>query len=95
MLRKMPRTSFTALSLLACFIVLGCNSQATPRPAQSAQTQPGPAPDTAAVAEQLRTIAAAGTLADLHAPNFTDYRLHVQHMYEAVNYAPVWVRGGR
>jgi L,D-transpeptidase YcbB len=94
MARKMPRTSFTVLLLLACFIVLGCNSQATPRPAQTAQTQPGPAPDTTAVAEQLRTIAAAGTLADLHAPNFTDYRLHVQHMYEAVNYAPVWVRGG-
>ena len=45
--------------------------------------------------EQLRTIANAGTLADLKYPNFPDYRQQVQALYQSVNYAPVWVRDGQ
>ena len=45
--------------------------------------------------EQLRTIAAAGTLADLTFPNFSDYGQQVQALYQSVNYAPVWVRDGQ
>ncbi len=81
------------LFLLPWVLVPGCTSKAAP--GQGTQTQSAPAADTEAVAERLTAIAAAGTLADLHAPNFADYRLHVQHMYTAVNYAPVWVRGGQ
>ncbi len=96
MLRRTSRTPFGALLLLASFLVLGCNSQATPRPAQAAGSAPtGTGADVSAVVPLLQAIAASGNLADLHAPNFTDYRLHVQHMYTAVNYAPVWVRGGQ
>jgi L,D-transpeptidase YcbB len=48
-----------------------------------------------AIAGQLRTIAAAGSLADLTWPNFPDYRQPVQTLYESVNYAPVWLRDGK
>jgi L,D-transpeptidase YcbB len=62
------------------FIAFGCHSQNTP---------------SEAVAGQLRTIAAAGTLSDLAAPNFPDYRQQVQALYQAVNYTPVWIRDGQ
>jgi murein L,D-transpeptidase YcbB/YkuD len=52
-------------------------------------------PNAEAIAGQLRTIADAGTLADLKWPNFPDYRQPVQALYEAVNYTPVWVRDGQ
>ncbi len=96
MIRKMPRTSSIALPLLACFLVLGCNSQATPRPAQSPEAAPSAsAADVAGVAPLIQAIAASGNLADLHAPNFTDYRYLVVKFYQSVNYAPVWVRNGQ
>jgi len=69
-------------------IALGCRSQSTPSPAAAT-------PNAEAIAEQLRTIADAGTLADLKWPNFPDYRQRVQALYEAVSYTPVWVRDGQ
>ena len=93
---KIPRPSSITLPLLACFLGLGCNSQATPRPAQTAAAAPsGTVADVPGVAPLIQAIAGSGTLVDLHAPNFTDYRGHVQHMYEAVSYAPVWVGNGQ
>ena len=81
------------LSLPICllwFMALGCHSQSTPSPPQAANTS-----NTEAVAGQLRTIAAAGTLADLTFPDFPDYSQQVQALYQSVNYAPVWVRDGQ
>ena len=49
----------------------------------------------AAVSTRLHEIAGSGTLADLHWPNFTDYRLHFEHVYEAANFAPVWISNGK
>ncbi len=49
----------------------------------------------AAVSARLHVIATAGTLADLRWPDFSDYRLHFQHVYDASNFAPVWVRDGQ
>jgi murein L,D-transpeptidase YcbB/YkuD len=72
------------------FLALGCHSQIAPTPAQA-----GPTLNAEAVAGQLRTIAAAGTLADLAFPNFPDYGQQVQALYQSVNYAPVWVRDGQ
>ncbi len=72
------------------FLALGCHSQIAPTPAQA-----GPTLNAEAVAGELRTIAAAGTLADLTFPNFSDYGQQVQALYQSVNYAPVWVRGGQ
>jgi L,D-transpeptidase YcbB len=96
MVRTMPRTSSIAPSLLACFLASGCNSQATPRPAPAAgATQARSAVDVAAVAPRLQAIAASGNLAELHAPNFADYRYLVVRFYQSVNYSPVWVRNGQ
>jgi murein L,D-transpeptidase YcbB/YkuD len=62
------------------FFALACRSQNPPSEAVSAQ---------------LKTIAAAGTLSDLAAPNFPDYRQQVQTLYQSVNYTPVWIRDGQ
>jgi L,D-transpeptidase YcbB len=82
--------AFSLSILILFFVALGCHSQIAPTPAQA-----GPTPNDEAVAGQLRTIAAAGTLADLTFPNFPDYGLQVQALYQSVNYAPVWVREGQ
>jgi L,D-transpeptidase YcbB len=71
-------------------IAIGCSSQTTPPVGR-----PASAPDSGAVAARLRAIASAGSLPDLRWPNFSDYRLDFQHVYDASNFAPVWVRGGQ
>jgi murein L,D-transpeptidase YcbB/YkuD len=48
--------------------------------------------DAGAVADRLRTIASAETLPELHRANFADCRKNVQVAYEAIHYAPMWVR---
>jgi murein L,D-transpeptidase YcbB/YkuD len=85
------RRAVFCVPILALFsIALGCHSQIAPTPPQA-----GPTLDAEAVAGQLRTIAAAGTLADLTFPNFPDYSQEVQTLYRSVNYAPVWIRDGQ
>src|ERR1700751_4464722 len=84
---RIPARQSGALSafLVVLFsLALRCESQTMPA-----------GPDPAAIAEQLRTIANAGTLAGLKYPNSTDYRQHVQALYQAVNDMPVWVRDGQ
>jgi murein L,D-transpeptidase YcbB/YkuD len=76
--------------LLLFSIALGCHSQIAPTPPQA-----GPTLNAEAVAGELRTIASAGTLADLTFPNFPDYSQQVQALYQSANYAPVWVRNGQ
>src|SRR5271170_2933084 len=90
LLRAPRRVPVSLLSLL-WLLSLGCSSQATPRPAQTSSSTL----DATAVSQRLQSIAAAGTLADLHAPNFTDYRYLIVRFYQSVNYAPVWVRDGQ
>ena len=51
--------------------------------------------DETGAAPLIRTIADRGTLADLHAPNFTDYRQLVQTFYQSLNDVPAWVRNGQ
>ena len=51
------------------------------------------APVSAAVSARLREIAASGRLEGMERPNFSDYRKHVQAVYEASNYAPLWMNG--
>ena len=82
--------AFSLSILTLFFLALGCHSQIAPTPPQA-----GPTLNAEAVAGQLRTIAAAGTLADLTFPNFPDYGQQVQTLYQSVNYAPVWVRDGQ
>src|SRR5471030_2176584 len=78
------------LLLLPLLFVLEGSSQITRRP--------GPAANMLApklVAERLHEIAAAGTLAELRWPNFTDYRQNAQKLYSTVNYVPVWIHAGQ
>jgi murein L,D-transpeptidase YcbB/YkuD len=85
------RRAVLSLPILALFsVALGCHSQSTLSPPAASNTL-----NAEAVAGQLRTITSAGTLADLAAPNFPDYRQQVQALYEAANYTPVWIRDGQ
>src|ERR1700734_3245816 len=86
--RRSATFSFSILTLF--FLVVGCHSQIAPTPPQA-----GPTPNAEAVAAQLRSIAAAGTFADLTFPNFPDYSQEVQALYQSVNFAPVWIRSGQ
>jgi murein L,D-transpeptidase YcbB/YkuD len=100
MIRGTLRTPSGTPLFLAVFLALGCNSHATPHSASNPSQEATGGPATSAaevpgVAARLEAIAASGTLAGLHAPNFTDYRLLVKRMYAEANYAPVWVRGGQ
>ena len=90
MRRARPRQPANIAFLLSLLFALGCSSQAIPR----AEPTVGSV-DATAVAAPLRAIVASGTLADLRRPNFKDYQPHVQHLYEATNYAPVWLRAGQ
>jgi murein L,D-transpeptidase YcbB/YkuD len=84
------RSAAYIVILTLFFLALGCHSQIAPTPPQA-----GPTLNAEAVAAQLRTVAAAGTLADLTFPNFPDYSQQVQALYQSVNYAPVWIRDGQ
>jgi L,D-transpeptidase YcbB len=98
------RRSFLFVPVLVLGLVGGgCNSQTTRQQQPtggSADTTPASQPlppgvDAAAVSSQLHMIAAAERLADLRYPDFSDYRLHFQHIYDASNFTPVWLRVGQ
>jgi L,D-transpeptidase YcbB len=106
-MRVFERRSFLLVPVLFFALIGGgCSSQAT-RQQQATSgaaspsnnppaSQPLPAGvDAGAVSAQLHAIAAAGRLPDLRYPDFSDYRLHFQHVYDASNFAPVWLRGGQ
>jgi murein L,D-transpeptidase YcbB/YkuD len=91
MLISARRNVLSILIFSFCLAVSGCHSQTANPP----QQQSNSIIDLAAVSTRLHKIAASGTLSDLHWPNFTDYRLHFQHVYDASNFAPVWLRNGK
>src|ERR1700678_2306517 len=90
MISARRRVAFCVPILTLFSIALGCHSQIAPTPPQA-----GPTFNAEAVAGQLRTIAAAGTLADLAFSSFPDYTQQVQALYQSVNYAPVWISDGQ
>ena len=51
--------------------------------------------DAGAVADRLHTITSSGELPELHHANFADCRQSVQTAYEAIHFAPAWVREGQ
>jgi murein L,D-transpeptidase YcbB/YkuD len=86
------RRNILSIFVLAFWIACsGCKSQA----ANSPQQQSSSSVDLTAVSSRLHEIADTGNLSDLRWPNFTDYRLHFQHVYEASNFAPVWLSNGK
>ena len=84
----------------------GCKSQTTsqgsgqnkPKTAAEINAQaapPTPAPVSSVVSARLHEIAAAGKLASMDRPDFTDYRMHFQHAYETSSFAPLWLNGNQ
>jgi hypothetical protein len=51
--------------------------------------------DAGAVAEKLRTLTSNGTPSAVHSTAFGNDRQNAQKVYEAIHYAPAWVREGR
>jgi len=80
---------YVLLQVLSILIV-GCHSHGEALPdIASNQVNAG------AVTGRLHTITSAGTLPELHHPSFSDCRDNVQAMYELIDYAPAWTRGGK
>ena len=78
------------LLLLLCWPALGCHSLTGALPGIAGNTV-----DAGAVADRLRVLTAAETLPELHRSNFGDCRQNVQAAYDAIHYAPAWVREGQ
>jgi murein L,D-transpeptidase YcbB/YkuD len=96
------RQSFLFFAMLVLWLVGGgCTSHATRQPQTTSTGNEGsnqpsaPGGDAAAVSARLHVIATVGKLADLRWPDFSDYQLHFQHVYDTVNFAPVWVHNGQ
>jgi Scaffold domain len=108
MLFSLDHTYLFAPLLALGLIEGGCRSQTTPQSQTTGATETGnqeslqatsqplgPGVDAAAVSARLHAIAAAGKLADLRWPDFSDYQLHFQQVYDAVNFVPIWLRDGQ
>ncbi|HEX4020219.1 MAG TPA: L,D-transpeptidase family protein [Acidobacteriaceae bacterium] len=95
MLPSFLRNSSLLLALLLCPFGIGCKAQPLSSPAQQPASSSVSSADAAAISAQLHTIAAAGKLSILHWPEFSDYRLHFEHVYQASNFAPIWLNNGQ
>jgi L,D-transpeptidase YcbB len=84
---RLPLVRYAAILIVT---ILGCVS-----PAFKAGAGTLVEADASAVGAQLRAIASAGKLVDLRYPDFSDYRLHVEHAYETSNFAPLWLESGK
>ena len=89
---KNQATATMGFALLAvlCLLPSGCRWQpGNPLHIGSQAADPG------AVAERLRTITSAKTPSDVNSTNLSDLRKTVLNVYEAIQYAPAWVREGQ
>ena len=90
------RRNVLSVLLLSFWLVgTGCTSQTATQPQQQSSNSTRNPVDLAAVSSRLHAIADSGKLADLHWPDFSDYRLHFQHVYDSSNFAPVWLSNGK
>ncbi|WP_161557278.1 hypothetical protein [Acidisarcina polymorpha] len=88
------------LLLLPWLFALGCHSEATsPQVTHASQGPDGNSrsgsADTSAASQRIQAIASSGSLATLHAPNFSDYQKLVQTFYQSANFAPAWLHNGQ
>ncbi len=105
--RRLGICAYTLFSLLLLGLLeSGCKSQTTsqgsgqnkPKTAAEINAQaapPTPTPVSPGVSARLHEIAAAGKLASMDRPDFSDYRMHFQHAYETSNFAPLWLNGNQ
>jgi murein L,D-transpeptidase YcbB/YkuD len=64
--------------------------------AQSPQTPPfASSSGVDAISTRLQAIAAAGKLADLYWPDFSDYRRDFERVYESSNFSLIWLNNGQ
>lgn len=91
----MPASAFRNFSLILAllFALAGSGWKA---PILPQKTQPAASSAGAdAIATRLQAIAAAGKLADLDWPDFSDYRRDFQRVYETSNFSPIWLNHGQ
>jgi hypothetical protein len=71
---------------------------AVPLNAQVVPPQPpavAPAVVLSPAAQQLKQLVDVSTIPEVRGPDFTDYRKHLQNLYEPIGYTYLWTRGGR
>ncbi len=86
------KTSLFVRRAKACSLLLVGLAVVTP--ALSKPALPSPPQTPAAGQQTLETMIAAGTLADLRWPDFTDHRDDVKSFYASSNYALAWLKDG-
>lgn len=79
-----------AVLLISCQLTTGCHSHPVAMPHIGSNSV-----DAGAVAEKLHTLTSAGTPSESHSANFINDRQNAQKVYEAIQYAPAWVRQGQ
>ena len=80
--------------ILALFFGLagsGWKAQSPPQQTQSFKSASG----AVAISARLQAIAAAGKLADLYWPDFSDYRRDFEWAYESSNFSLIWLNNGQ
>ena len=83
-------TTGSALLLLLCLLAVGCHVQPGTPPRIGSNSV-----DAGAVAARLRTLTSVETPSGSHSAKFIDDRQNAQKVYEAIQYAPAWVREGQ
>ena len=77
---------------LCCSVAAKAANSPAPTPATNAAAPASPA---APGFDDLGTLVASGTLADLRWPNFTDYRDSVKKFYDAGGNSLAWIQNGK
>lgn len=85
------RTSRNLLLILALALYSLGNAQAT----QPSHSPAEPSAAVHSISSYLRDIAVAGRLSDLRWPDFSHHRAEFERVYEASQFAPVWLNEGR
>ena len=83
-----------AVLLFAFMLALGVCAQDNPARSNSSRMNASSRQELEGSGTTLRAIVASGRLEILRWPNFSDYRLQVETLYQRSGYAPVWIRNG-
>src|ERR1700691_5725926 len=86
---------FAPAALIATLVVGAATSQTLAANSPAAATTAAAAPAAAQAFDDLGTLVASGTLADLRWPNFTDYRDSVKKFYGTGGNALAWIQNGK
>lgn len=91
----MPLSPLCNFSLILA-LLFGMAGSGWKAPSLPRQTQPFPSSSNGdAISARLQAIAAAGRLADLDWPDFSNYRSDFRRVYETSNFSPIWLSHGQ